>query len=137
PAPGRPDRVLGATGVHTLTVVDGIHVVPAGGELGRRGRAGRDVLPLAAEIVHGEGDLGARRGLAVVSGQLKGVGSRSGEPHAGGRCTRVGHDDRGVLRRLQHRPAVAELTTWLGVVPNGADQLAHPAGTVGHTGAHL
>src|SRR5699024_7928602 len=58
PAPGRPDRVLGATGVHTLTVVDGIHVVPAGGELGRRGRAGRDVLPLAAEIVHGEGDLG-------------------------------------------------------------------------------
>src|SRR5699024_2440630 len=75
-APGGPELVLGSSGVATFTVVDGVDVVPSGGEGGARGSAGRHVP--AAGFTLGDGEVHVLAGLggAVVGGQSQGVVTR-------------------------------------------------------------
>src|SRR5699024_12423124 len=68
-APGAPELVLGSSGVATFTVVDGVDVVPSGGEGGARSGT-RAHVPTAG-IALGDGEVHVLAGLGgtVVGGQ--------------------------------------------------------------------
>src|SRR5699024_8501790 len=122
-APGAPELVLGSSGVATFTVVDGVDVVPSGGEGGARSGT-RAHVPTAG-IALGDGEVHVLAGLGgtVVGGQSQGVVTGCRMAHHRGGGPSVLDEHRGILRRIDDAPLHGQFIRRRSVVPYRAGHL--------------